>query len=61
NDKSPDYWNGPNNGFYAARSSHTGGVNAGLGDGSVRFVNETINLEAWRAVNTIRGGETASF
>lgn len=41
----------------AARSRHPGGVNAALGDGSVRFVAETVNLAVWRAAGTRAGGE----
>ncbi len=44
-------------GFYSARSSHPGGVNCGLGDGSVRFVNNTIDLKTWRALATCAAGE----
>ncbi|MDR2170153.1 MAG: DUF1559 domain-containing protein [Planctomycetaceae bacterium] len=36
-------------GRMAARSWHTGGVNVGLGDGSVRFVNNSINTAIWAA------------
>lgn len=35
-----------------ARSDHPGGVNLMLGDGSVRFVAETINLNVWHALST---------
>ncbi len=31
-----------------ARSYHPGGVNLGLGDGSVHFVAETSNIDVWR-------------
>jgi prepilin-type N-terminal cleavage/methylation domain-containing protein/prepilin-type processing-associated H-X9-DG protein len=41
----------------AARSMHPGGVSILLADGSVRFVEETIDLATWRALGTIRGGE----
>jgi prepilin-type processing-associated H-X9-DG protein len=41
----------------AARSRHTGGVQAVMGDGSVRFVQDSININTWRAMSTIRGGE----
>jgi prepilin-type processing-associated H-X9-DG protein len=44
-------------GFYAARSSHPGGVNGLLADGSVRFFGNTVDLTTWRAVATCRGGE----
>jgi prepilin-type N-terminal cleavage/methylation domain-containing protein/prepilin-type processing-associated H-X9-DG protein len=37
-----------------ARSAHSGGVNVVFGDGSVRFVNETIALNVWQAVGTPR-------
>lgn len=49
---------GLNKGHFAARSYHTGGVNVVLGDGSVRFVRDTVNLDAWRALGTKSGGET---
>ena len=38
-------------------SYRSGGVNVGLGDGSVRFVNSNVSLQNWRAMGTIRGGE----
>jgi prepilin-type N-terminal cleavage/methylation domain-containing protein/prepilin-type processing-associated H-X9-DG protein len=48
---------GPNN-QVAARSQHTGGVNVCLGDGSVRFVNNSVDLlTVWRPLATIAGGE----
>lgn len=43
-----------------ATSWHTGGVNVLMGDGSVRFVNENINDELWRALGTRAGGEATS-
>jgi prepilin-type N-terminal cleavage/methylation domain-containing protein/prepilin-type processing-associated H-X9-DG protein len=46
--------------FNAARSKHSGGVNAGLCDGSVRFIKETVNLMNWRAISTKDGGEVVS-
>jgi prepilin-type N-terminal cleavage/methylation domain-containing protein/prepilin-type processing-associated H-X9-DG protein len=41
----------------AARSFHSGGVNASLADGSVRFVSDSVNLAVWRALATRAGGE----
>ncbi|QVL34268.1 DUF1559 domain-containing protein [Telmatocola sphagniphila] len=41
----------------AARSKHTGGVNAAMADGSVRFVANTIDLYSWRSMGTRSGGE----
>ena len=35
-----------------ARSFHTGGLNAGLADGSVLFVSNTVDAYAWRATFT---------
>lgn len=43
--------------FRAARSRHSGGVNLLLGDGSVRFVTNSISSATWRAVGTRAGGE----
>ncbi len=44
-------------GLYAARSLHTGGVNATLADGSVQFVADEIDPDAWSGLGTIAGGE----
>ncbi|RUL82804.1 DUF1559 domain-containing protein [Tautonia sociabilis] len=41
-------------------SEHPGGANVLLGDGSVRFVKETINQRAWAAMATCRRGEVIS-
>jgi prepilin-type N-terminal cleavage/methylation domain-containing protein/prepilin-type processing-associated H-X9-DG protein len=38
-------------------SGHTNGVNVGLCDGSVRFVNNAISLSTWRALGSRNGGE----
>lgn len=40
-----------------ARSLHTGGVNAGLADGSVRFIANTVNAQVYLALGTRAGGE----
>lgn len=45
----------------AARSRHVGGVQAGMGDGSVQFISNSINLDTWRALSTAAGAETASL
>lgn len=44
-------------GWRAARSLHAGGVNVALADGSVRFVADGVELEAWQALATVQGGE----
>ena len=60
----------------SATSFHTGGVNVGLGDGSGRFVADSVNtgnLDAgavqtgpsnygvWGAMGSVKGGESVSF
>lgn len=45
-------------GHLATRSFHTGGSQLVLGDGSVRFVSENIDIRVWRSVGSINGGET---
>jgi prepilin-type processing-associated H-X9-DG protein len=47
--------------YVGARSKHTGGVNAALADGSVRFVTDSIDLATWRALGTRANGEAVSF
>jgi prepilin-type N-terminal cleavage/methylation domain-containing protein/prepilin-type processing-associated H-X9-DG protein len=61
---------GPNTrscGFFTAlrasmppSSRHPGGVNLLLGDGSVRFVKDTVSIAPWRALGTRNGGEIIS-
>jgi prepilin-type N-terminal cleavage/methylation domain-containing protein/prepilin-type processing-associated H-X9-DG protein len=40
-----------------AVSPHTGGINVGLGDGSVRFVSQGVSGATWFAATTPAGGE----
>ncbi|OWK44367.1 DUF1559 domain-containing protein [Fimbriiglobus ruber] len=46
-----------NPGQAAARSMHPGGVNLMMGDGSVRFVSNAIDVTTWRAISTRANGE----
>ena len=46
-----------NNGKIAARSKHTGGVNASFCDGSIRFISNAIPLVTWQAISTMNGAE----
>jgi prepilin-type N-terminal cleavage/methylation domain-containing protein/prepilin-type processing-associated H-X9-DG protein len=48
------------NTWAAARSKHTGGVNASMADGSVRFYTDNINVAIWQALGSMAGGEVAS-
>jgi prepilin-type N-terminal cleavage/methylation domain-containing protein/prepilin-type processing-associated H-X9-DG protein len=41
----------------AASSYHSGGVNVGMADGSVRFVRDTIPFDVWQAMGTRSGGD----
>jgi len=47
-------------GHIAARSYHSGGVNVGMADGSVRFVKDSVNIDTWRAIGTRAAGEVIS-
>ena len=40
-----------------ARSNHPGGVNVLMGDGSVRFIAESVNVHVWRGLGTRNGRE----
>jgi len=42
---------------FSARSYHPGGVNVGMGDGSVHFVEDQIDHQIWQALGSINGGE----
>jgi len=47
-------------GWRAARSNHPGGVNVALADGSVHFVGDSIDGQAWASLSTIAGGEVSA-
>jgi len=40
-----------------ASSRHSGGVNACMCDGSVKFIKGTVNYMAWWAIGSRNGGE----
>ena len=44
-------------GMVAASSNHSGGVNVGFLDGSVKFIKDSVNLGTWGALATHAGGE----
>jgi prepilin-type N-terminal cleavage/methylation domain-containing protein/prepilin-type processing-associated H-X9-DG protein len=44
----------------AARSYHSGGVNVGFCDGSVKFIKDSVSLPTWRALGTRAGNEVVS-
>ncbi|SIO56237.1 prepilin-type N-terminal cleavage/methylation domain-containing protein [Singulisphaera sp. GP187] len=51
---------GPTFAAITARSYHPAGVNALLGDGSVKFVKGTVNGWIWRGLGSVAGGEIIS-
>jgi prepilin-type N-terminal cleavage/methylation domain-containing protein/prepilin-type processing-associated H-X9-DG protein len=48
-------WN-TRNVILTARSRHPGGVNVGMGDGSVRFASNAVSQQVWQAACTPHGG-----
>jgi len=59
NSKTPDVY-GHGFGWVSARGPHPGGVLVLTGDGSVKFIKDSINLATWRALATRAGGEVIS-
>jgi prepilin-type N-terminal cleavage/methylation domain-containing protein/prepilin-type processing-associated H-X9-DG protein len=51
---------GDNDAYAGVRSRHPGGVMSGFGDGSVRFVKDSISATTWISINTIANGEVVS-
>jgi prepilin-type N-terminal cleavage/methylation domain-containing protein/prepilin-type processing-associated H-X9-DG protein len=51
---------GPTYSAVTSRSHHPGGVDALFGDGSVRFIKDSIQWSTWRALGTVAGGEVIS-
>lgn len=54
------YYAGVFNTWITAGSNHSGGVNLGLCDGSVKFIKDTINVQTWWALGTRDQGEVLS-
>jgi prepilin-type N-terminal cleavage/methylation domain-containing protein/prepilin-type processing-associated H-X9-DG protein len=46
--------------YNGSRSRHPGGVNMLFGDGSVRFVKNSVSPQTWVALGSIAGGEVLS-
>lgn len=44
----------------AARSRHPGGVNTLFGDGTVKFIKNSVNIYIWRALGSTHGTEVVS-
>lgn len=57
NAKTPDCMGRSSPGWKAARSNHPNGVMVLLGDSSVRFAVNNVDLVVWRAISTRDGGE----
>lgn len=45
----------------AAGSWHTGGAHFLIGDGSIQFFSENMDMKTYQAISTRNGGESASF
>jgi len=60
----PDIAMGCWNGGFAqgqARSSHSGGVNTGMGDGSIRFIRNSIDQRTWYVMQGRADGQTYTY
>jgi prepilin-type N-terminal cleavage/methylation domain-containing protein/prepilin-type processing-associated H-X9-DG protein len=53
----PEISGGPTFAAVTSRSYHPGGVNALFGDGSVRYIKQTIDGNTWRALGSVSGSE----
>jgi hypothetical protein len=56
------FYNGSNNfNDISFGSNHSGGANFAIGDASVRFIRQTIDLPLYKALASIDGGEPAQL
>jgi prepilin-type processing-associated H-X9-DG protein len=46
-------------GWRTARSNHPGGVNVAMADGSLQFIDNSIDPQIWKAMATVAGDEAA--
>ena len=51
---------GPTFAAINSRSYHPSGVNTLFGDGSVKFIKNSVNGMVWRSLGTLAGGEIVS-
>lgn len=56
----PPGYSSDRDGIYPSRSFHPGGSQHALGDGSVRFISETIQWDLYQALGSKSGGEPVS-
>jgi prepilin-type processing-associated H-X9-DG protein len=47
-------------GASTATSNHPGGINVGMGDGSVKFIKDSVSIQAWWGLGTRNQGEIVS-
>ena len=52
---------GDSGGVFPARSRHTGGAMHAMGDGSVQFISDSINLITYQGLGSAKGGDTAQL
>lgn len=52
---------GDGQGVFPARSRHTGGANHGLGDGSVQFISNNIDLRTYQALGSAISGDIGAL
>jgi prepilin-type N-terminal cleavage/methylation domain-containing protein/prepilin-type processing-associated H-X9-DG protein len=55
-----DSWGIDNFGTASPNSLHPGGVNVGFADGSVKFIKDSVNVQAWWALGTRANGDIVS-
>ena len=53
--------NNPTGTFQDFRSYHPGGINVALGDGSITFINNSIDPVTYQALGTLAGGEIVNL
>ena len=52
----PDWGAQFGSGFFAARSHHVGGVNAGFADGTIRFISNSVDRKEWQRMGSMNDG-----
>lgn len=52
---------GDSQGVFPARSRHTGGAQVTWGDGSVKFIGDTIDFVLWQGLGSANGNEAVSI
>ena len=52
---------GDSTGVFPSRSRHSGGATHAMGDGSVQFISNSVNLTTYQGLGSAKGGDVVTL